>query len=61
AHFVANQNNQNYVDTRSYHNSMVNYLFVDAHAEQLAPSATLGRTNTNLGRQTGLWTINTAD
>ncbi|MEW6306250.1 MAG: prepilin-type N-terminal cleavage/methylation domain-containing protein [Verrucomicrobiota bacterium] len=60
-HFISNQANQNYVDTRTYHNSLVNYMFVDGHAENLAPAATLGRTNTVLSRQTGFWTINPGD
>ena len=48
-------------DTRAYHNSMYSYLFVDGHAETLAREATLGRTNTNLGRSTGMWTIRAND
>lgn len=48
-------------DTRNYHNSMYNYLFVDGRAETLAPSATLGETNTIAGRSTGMWTIRARD
>ncbi|MEW6304460.1 MAG: prepilin-type N-terminal cleavage/methylation domain-containing protein [Verrucomicrobiota bacterium] len=61
SHFVTTVNNVNFVDTRTYHNSLVNYLFVDGHAENIAPAATLGRTNTALSRQTGFWTIVTTD
>jgi prepilin-type N-terminal cleavage/methylation domain-containing protein/prepilin-type processing-associated H-X9-DG protein len=61
AHFNTTTTSQDYVDTRSYHNSYVNYLFVDGHAEALAPAATLGRTNTSLSIQSGLWTITTKD
>jgi prepilin-type N-terminal cleavage/methylation domain-containing protein/prepilin-type processing-associated H-X9-DG protein len=46
------------VDLKTHHNSFVNYLMVDGHIEQLDPAATLGSTNrTNLGIQTGMWTI----
>ena len=34
-----------------------NYLFVDGHVELLNRAVTLGRTNTNAGIQTGMWTI----
>jgi prepilin-type processing-associated H-X9-DG protein len=36
---------------------MYNYTFVDGHVEYLDPLATLGKTNTNKGIQTGAWTI----
>ncbi|MCD6052115.1 MAG: hypothetical protein K0Q55_3533 [Verrucomicrobia bacterium] len=50
------------VDLKSHHNSMVDYLFVDGHAETMLPAATLGNTNrTNLGIQTGMWTITAKD
>jgi len=46
------------VDLKSHHNSFVNYLMIDGHVEQLDPAATLGSTNrSNLGIQTGMWTI----
>jgi len=46
------------VDLKSHHNSLVNYLFVDGHVEQLDPAATLGNTNrSNLALPTGMWTI----
>ncbi|MEW6305926.1 MAG: type II secretion system protein [Verrucomicrobiota bacterium] len=60
-HFVRNRANPSFVDTRSYHNSLVNYLFVDSHAENIPPAATLGRTNTMRAKQTGMWTIRTGD
>lgn len=49
------------VDSRSHHNSMINYLFADGHVEFLAPQKTLGRTNTVLSKQSGMWTILAAD
>ncbi|MEW6304458.1 MAG: prepilin-type N-terminal cleavage/methylation domain-containing protein [Verrucomicrobiota bacterium] len=61
AHFNNNPASSDFTDTRSYHNSIVNYLFVDGHVETLPPAATLGRTNTVLSRQTGYWTIHTGD
>jgi len=46
------------VDLKTHHNSLVNYLMIDGHAEAIDPSATLGSTNrSNLGIQTGMWTI----
>ncbi|MEW6304779.1 MAG: DUF1559 domain-containing protein [Verrucomicrobiota bacterium] len=38
-----------------------NYLLADGHVEFLERRASLGRTNTNVGRQTGMWTIVTGD
>lgn len=38
-----------------------NYLFLDGHAEFLNRNATLGLTNTNVGTQTGMWTIRPRD
>ena len=50
------------VDLKTHHNSFVNYLMVDGHVEQLDPAATLGPTNrSNLGIQTGMWTIAAGD
>lgn len=50
------------VDLKAHHNNMLNYLFVDGHAETLEPVVTLGNTNrTNLGIQTGMWTITPKD
>jgi len=46
---------------QAYHNNLINYLFLDAHAESLQPSATLGRTNQNTALQSGMWTINAND
>jgi len=44
---------------KDYHpNGSWNYLFVDGHAEFLAPTATLGTTNNNRGLRTGMWTLN---
>ncbi len=41
----------------NYHNNMMDYLFVDAHVDTLAPGNTLGRTNANQALQTGFWSI----
>ncbi len=49
-------------DTTAYHNGLVNFLMADGHVELLSPGETLGRTNrTNLGWQTGMWSINAGD
>jgi prepilin-type N-terminal cleavage/methylation domain-containing protein/prepilin-type processing-associated H-X9-DG protein len=47
-------------DTKSYHGSVVNYLFIDGHAQALAPAKTLG-TGTNLGAVTGMWSVFASD
>jgi len=50
------------VDMKAHHNNLVNHLFVDGHAEAIEPAVSLGNTNrTNLGIQTGFWTINPKD
>ncbi len=50
------------VDFKTHHNGMVNYLFLDGHAETIAPAATLGSTNrTTRTWQTGMWSINAKD
>jgi prepilin-type N-terminal cleavage/methylation domain-containing protein len=38
-----------------------NFIFVDGHAEFLNRRATLGNTNTDVTRQSGMWTINSKD
>lgn len=45
----------------TYHNGFWNYLMVDGHVEYLDPRATLGKTNTNTGKQSGMWTIVAGD
>jgi len=46
------------VDLKAHHNSLLNYLLLDGHVEQLAPAATLGNTNrATLTIQTGMWTV----
>ncbi len=60
-HLVAGINNASYIDPNAYHQGMFNYLMVDGHVELLNPGATLGRTNANLGIQTGMWTIRPND
>ncbi|MEW6305444.1 MAG: prepilin-type N-terminal cleavage/methylation domain-containing protein [Verrucomicrobiota bacterium] len=47
--------------TENFHNSFINYLFIDGHVEGLMPAATLGRTNTGTSIQTGMWTIVAGD
>ena len=47
--------------TRQYHNTLMNYVFLDGHAETLQPSGTLGKTNVNLGVKSGMWTISPLD
>ena len=60
-HLIAGINNASYIDPNAYHQGLFNYLMVDGHAELLAPGATLGRTNSTLSRQTGMWTIRPND
>ena len=60
-HLVAGINNRSYIDPNAYHQGKFNYLMADGHVELLAPGATLGRTNTTLARQTGMWTIRSGD
>jgi prepilin-type N-terminal cleavage/methylation domain-containing protein len=38
-----------------------NWLFMDGHAEFLSRRGTLGATNVNVNRQSGMWTINAND
>jgi prepilin-type N-terminal cleavage/methylation domain-containing protein len=38
-----------------------NWVFMDGHAEFLSRRGTLGRTNTNVSRQSGMWTMNPKD
>jgi prepilin-type N-terminal cleavage/methylation domain-containing protein/prepilin-type processing-associated H-X9-DG protein len=45
------------VDTKAFHNSLNNYLFLDGHAETLDPAATLGMANVNKSIPSGFWTI----
>ncbi len=40
-----------------YHIGKYNYLMLDGHVEFVDPAASLGRTNSNRGLQTGFWTI----
>ncbi len=44
----------------AYHNSMINYLFADGHAETLNPGATVG-VNGTLASPKGAWTIKAKD
>ncbi len=60
-HLVSGINNRSYIDPNSYHQNLFNYLMMDGHVELLNPAATLGRTNSNLSRQTGMWTIRPND
>ena len=56
-HLISNQANQNYMNTKTYHGDVFNYIFMDGHGETLSPGKTLGSTNTTLSKQTGAWTI----
>jgi len=61
-HFATTStSNIQYVDPRAYHNSYIDYLFVDGHAEAMLPNKSLGTTNTSLSKQTGMWTIHPKD
>jgi prepilin-type N-terminal cleavage/methylation domain-containing protein/prepilin-type processing-associated H-X9-DG protein len=60
-HLIAGLANASYIDPNSYHQGNYNYLFVDGHVETLNPATTLGRTNTTLSGQSGMWTIRPAD
>ncbi|MBI5799481.1 MAG: type II secretion system protein [Verrucomicrobia bacterium] len=40
---------------------ILGYSFADGHVQQIQPIKTLGAGNTNLGAQTGMWTISTTD
>lgn len=45
----------------TYHNGLFNYLMADGHVDFLDPASTLGKTNTNLGATSGMWTIRASD
>jgi prepilin-type N-terminal cleavage/methylation domain-containing protein/prepilin-type processing-associated H-X9-DG protein len=60
-HLQANSANANYISASAYHNGMINYLFLDGHAETLRPRATLGKVNGNWTKQTGMWSIKPND
>jgi prepilin-type N-terminal cleavage/methylation domain-containing protein/prepilin-type processing-associated H-X9-DG protein len=49
------------VKMAALHNNRFNYQFVDGHAQLLTPLETLGRGNTNLNLQTGMWSTATDD
>jgi prepilin-type N-terminal cleavage/methylation domain-containing protein/prepilin-type processing-associated H-X9-DG protein len=50
------------VDLKNHHNSLLNYLLLDGHVEQVTPAETLGSTNrTLLSIQSGWWTVNPKD
>jgi prepilin-type N-terminal cleavage/methylation domain-containing protein/prepilin-type processing-associated H-X9-DG protein len=55
------QYNNNAITLRQWHNGTFNYLFADGHVESLNPTATLGRTNTVVSMQSGMWTVITTD
>jgi prepilin-type N-terminal cleavage/methylation domain-containing protein/prepilin-type processing-associated H-X9-DG protein len=58
---IGGTNNASGITTDSYHNKMLNYLMADGHVENLALEGTLGMTNANLTKQTGMWTIQAND
>jgi prepilin-type N-terminal cleavage/methylation domain-containing protein/prepilin-type processing-associated H-X9-DG protein len=55
---AARNGDYTYPNARDYHpNGSWNYLFSDGHVEFLAPNATLGSTNVDTSKRTGMWTI----
>jgi len=58
---VGGTNNTSLVQTESYHNKMLNYLMADGRVENLQMDATLGNTNVNSSKQSGMWTIAAKD
>lgn len=56
----ANRMNQA-VPHSQYHNGGYNFLMADGHVEYMTREASLGKTNTTLTRQSGIWTINARD
>ena len=58
---VGGTNNSSGITTEAYHNKMQNYLMADGHVENLMIEATLGMTNANLTKQSGMWTIQVND
>jgi prepilin-type N-terminal cleavage/methylation domain-containing protein/prepilin-type processing-associated H-X9-DG protein len=60
-HLQGNSSNADYISASAYHNGMINYLFLDGHAETLRPRGTLGKSNTDWTKQSGMWTIRPND
>jgi prepilin-type N-terminal cleavage/methylation domain-containing protein/prepilin-type processing-associated H-X9-DG protein len=60
-HLITDQNRNDHVRPTEYHMSRFNYLMLDGHVEYLDRAATLGRTNSNVSRQSGMWTISSND
>lgn len=58
---IGGTNNSSGITTESYHNKYMNYLMVDGHVENLMMESTLGMTNANLTKQSGMWTIQAND
>lgn len=54
---VGGTNNTSDVTTDSFHNKTLNYVMGDGRVENLQMMATLGNTNVNDSKQTGMWTI----
>ncbi|HEY1171152.1 MAG TPA: DUF1559 domain-containing protein [Verrucomicrobiae bacterium] len=54
---VGGTNNTTDVTTDSFHNKTLNYVMADGRVENLQMAATLGNTNVNDSKQTGMWTI----
>jgi len=61
AHFNTTVGNQSYTDSKLWHNDTVNYVMVDGHVETLNPAKTMGGTNSNTAKQSGMWTLNPKD
>jgi prepilin-type processing-associated H-X9-DG protein len=45
----------------SFQNGLINFLFVDGHAEAMIPAKTLNSTNVALTTMSGMWTILAGD
>ncbi len=59
--FREHPSNQNISGNGHHIGESYNWLFVDGHAEFLSRRATLGKQNTTLGKQSGMWTISSTD
>jgi prepilin-type N-terminal cleavage/methylation domain-containing protein/prepilin-type processing-associated H-X9-DG protein len=59
--FREHPNNRNISNNGHHIGESYNWAFVDGHAEFLSRRGTLGRTNTNVGKQSGMWTITSMD
>jgi prepilin-type N-terminal cleavage/methylation domain-containing protein len=58
---VGGTNNASLLTTDSYHNRILNFLMADGRVESMPLEATLGTTNVNASKQSGMWTIAARD